>query len=338
MNLTEKFNLIKRNTEEIITEEELKKLLEEKKRPSAYIGYAPTGLLHTGHLIPILKIGDFLKAGFKFKFLIADLHAHLDDQKTPWGLLNARSIYYQEMVDVALRALKIDISSLMFVRGSDFQTAKDYTIDVLRMSTLVTVTRATRAASEICRMKDPKVSTLIYPIMQSLDEQYLDVDVQYGGVDQRHCLALAREYLPKLGYKSRVEIMSPLLPGLTGSKMSASDEKSKIDLLDSKKDVEMKINSAYCKEGELKDNGVVAFVEYFLFPFKGKFKVERSKKFGGDVEYDNFNELKKDFINKSLHPMDLKQAVARELNEVLEPIRKKFEKRKDLLKEAYPEK
>ncbi len=331
-----RLELIKRNIQEIIIEKELKKLLEEKKYPSAYVGYAPTGKLHIGHLIPLLKIADFLEVGFKFKFLIANLHAHLDDQKTPWSLLDARSIYYQEMVQAVLDALKIDSTRLMFIRGSDFQTKRDYALDMLRLSALVTSTRATRAASEVCRMKDPKVSTLIYPIMQALDEQYLDVDVQYGGQDQRHIMAFAREYLPKLGYKARIEIMSPLLPGLTGAKMSASDEKSKIDLLDSKEDVEKKVNSAYCVSGELKDNGVMAFVEYFLFPFKNKLRIERPKKFGGNIIYDNFNELKKDFIAGKLHPADLKKTVAKELNNILEPIRKKFEKRKSLLKEAYP--
>ena len=85
-------------------------------------------------MIPLLKIGDFLQAGFKFKFLIANLHAHLDDQKSPWSLLNARSVYYQEIIQSVLDALKIDSTRLMFTRGSDFQTKKDYSLDVLRIS------------------------------------------------------------------------------------------------------------------------------------------------------------------------------------------------------------
>jgi len=127
-----------------------------------------------------------------------------------------------------------------------------------------------------------------------------------------------------------------LLPGLTGKKMSASDQSSKIDLLDSKKEVEDKIKKAYCKEGEKKDNGVLAFCEYFIFPYKGKMKVERPEKFGGNIEYLKYEDLEKDFIKKKLHPMDLKQSVAKEINDVLEPIRKVFEKKKNLIKEAYP--
>ena len=146
---------------------------------------------------------------------------------------------------------------------------------------------------------------------------------------------MAREYLPKLGYKPRVEVMTSLLPGLTGGKMSASDVKNKIDLLDSEKEIERKINSAYCKEGEINDNGVLAFCEYFLFPYKGKLKIERDKKFGGNVNYESYKELETDFVKKKLHPMDLKKSASRELNQTLEPVRKKFEKKEKLLREAY---
>jgi len=337
MNVKERFDLIKRNTQEIITESELKKLLEEKKHPTAYLGYAPTGRLHVGNLVSLLKVGDFLKAGFKFKLLIANLHAHLDDQKSPWSLLNARSVYYQEMIQGVLDAFKVDTTRLMFVRGSDFQTNKDFTLDMLRMSALTTLSRTRRAASEVVRFgKEPKMGGFFYPLMQIQDVVALEADVAYGGIDQRGIYMLGRELLPQIGHDKPVCVFNPLLPGLSGGKMSASDVKSKIDLLDSRKNVERKINSAFCVAGSLKDNGVMSFVENFLLPFNNKLKIERSKKFGGDKEYKEFSKLKKDFVSKKLHPADLKSTVSRELNKVLNPVRKKFDNRKSLLKEAYP--
>ena len=70
---------------------------------------------------------------------------------------------------------------------------------------------------------------------------------------------------------------------------------------------------------------------------KKKFVVERPDKFGGNVEYDNYEDIEKDFVAKKLHPMDLKQAVAREINVLLDPIRKKFDKLKKLSDDAYKE-
>ena len=65
MNSKTRFDLIKRNTQEIIKEEELTKLLKEKKHPKGYIGLATTGKIHIGYFIPMIKVGDFLKADFK---------------------------------------------------------------------------------------------------------------------------------------------------------------------------------------------------------------------------------------------------------------------------------
>ena len=85
MDFKEKLKLIKRDTEEIITDEELAELIEKKKRPISYCGIAPTGPPHIGYYRAIAKQIDLIKAGFKHKVLIADLHAYLDDRKAPWG-------------------------------------------------------------------------------------------------------------------------------------------------------------------------------------------------------------------------------------------------------------
>ena len=73
--------LVLRNLEEIVTEEELAALLQSKERPRVYIGYAPTGEMHIGHYTTIMKLADFLNAGMDVTVLIADLIAHLDDEK-----------------------------------------------------------------------------------------------------------------------------------------------------------------------------------------------------------------------------------------------------------------
>ncbi len=59
------------------------------------------------------------------------------------------------------------------------------------------------------------------------------MDVQFGGVDQRKIFTFAEKYMPALGYRKRVHLMNPMVPGLTqGGKMSSSEEAGKIDLLD----------------------------------------------------------------------------------------------------------
>ena len=337
MDINEKLRLIKRNTEEIVTEDELKKLLKKKKKPSVYLGWSITGKTHIGYYVPVIKLADFLKAGFKVKLLLADMHGALDN--CPWDVLSKRYEYYARTIPLMFKSIGADIKNFEIVKGSDFQLKKDYCFDILKMSTFVSINDCRRAASEVVKFgANPKLSGLIYPIMQSLDEVYLGVDIQYGGVDQRKILMFARENLPKVGYERHIEIMTPLLPGLGGGKMSASDEKSKVDLLDSEKVVYDKFGKAFCPAGEIEDNGVLSFIKHVLFVLKEdkgeEFVVERDEKFGGNISYKNYNDLEKDFVNKKLHPFDLKKAVARDVNNLLDVVRKGFGDKK-LIKEAY---
>jgi len=337
MDLKKRLELIKRNTEEIIGEEELKKLLKEKKKPVAYIGTATTGRPHIGYFLWALKVADLIKAGFHVKILLADLHAALDN--VSWHVLEHRYDYYKKITPELIKAIGVNIKELEIIRGSDFQLKPEYMYDVLRMSSFVSVHDAKKASSDVVKEVDnPKLSGLIYPVMQAIDEQYLKVDVQLGGTDQRKIMVFARENLPKIGYNARIEIMFPLIPGLVGDKMSASDESSKIDLLDDDETVIKKINKAYCMEGE-PSNGIMAFLKYVIMVIKQdkneKFIIEREKKYGGNVSYGSYKDIEIDFVNKKLHPQDLKNAVAREINNLL----KKFDRNKlnKLAQKAYNE-
>lgn len=335
LNIEQRFELIKRNTQEIVTEEELKKLLKEKKHPVVYWGTAVTGKPSLAYFFPLLKLSDFSKAGFKVKILLADLHGALDG--TPWSVLENRYDYYEEAITQILKALGTDLKKIEFVQGSEFQLKPEYSYDVLKIASMASVHDCKKAASEVVKIVDnPLLGGLVYPIMQALDEQYLNVDIQFGGVDQRKILMFAREYLPKAGYDRRVEVMNPMIQGLIGKKMSSSDPKSKIDLTDDEKIIKDKINSAYCLEGD-SNCGIMEFLKYVIMTIKSdnkeKFLVERPEKFGGNVSYSDYSEIEKDFKEKKLHPMDLKQAMIKEIVKLLNKIDKK--KLDELAKKAY---
>lgn len=336
MDIEEKYLLVTRNLQEILTEKELREVLK-KKNPSVYWGTMPTGSPHIAYFLPMLKIADFLKAGFKVKILISDLHAALDG--VSWEILDKRQKYYETLFPEVLKAIGVNAKNLEFVKGSKIQFDKDYFNDLLKLSTITSQRDANKASSEVVKQSDnPKVAGLLYPLMQAIDEEYLKVDIQFGGLDQRKILVYAREYLPKLGYKSRVELMNPIIPGLIGKKMSSSIEGSKIDMLDDEETVKKKIKGAECQEGN-PDNGLMQFTKYVILPIKQDknkaFKVERPEKFGGNLEYESYEKLEKDFIDKKLHPLDLKNALAKEINSLLEPIRKNKSKLQRLYKEAY---
>ena len=336
MSVEERFELITRNLQEVISADELKELLKSKKEISLYWGTMPTGSISIAYFFPMLKIADFLNAGLNVKILNADLHAALAG--VPWEILEKRYKYYEHAIILLLKTIGVDLKKLEFVKGSSFQLDKKYTNDLLRLSTITTINEAKHAASEVVKLGDnPKLAGMIYPLMQALDEEYLDVDAQFGGMDQRKIMVYAREYLPKIGYERRIELINPIIRGLVGEKMSSSIEATKVDLLNDEETVKKKVNGAECVLGD-PNNGLMALLKYFIFVLKHdkkeKFVIERDKKFGGNKSYSSYDSLEKDFITKKLHPLDLKNAVAKEINKILETFRKDKEIHK-LHEEAY---
>jgi tyrosyl-tRNA synthetase len=341
MDTDERLELATRNTAEVVEESELETLFAEGD-PSVYIGYAPTGEMHIGHFTTMRKLADFLGAGMDVTVLIADLHAHLDDNKSPFDLLEARSDYYEETIKEMIDAAGADADQISFVRGSDFELDPDYTLELLRMAAETTLSRAQRAGSEVVRESDsPRLGGLLYPLMQTLDVDALDADVAYGGIDQRGIYMLSRDILSDHGGEAPVCVFAPLLSGLSGGKMSASDESSKVNLNDSPEAVVEKIEAAYCPAGEREDNGVLEYLEYLVFPIldeRGEeLVVERPEEYGGNLTYETYDDLEADFLSGELHPADLKPAAGEAISEVIAPIRERLNDQPELLREAYPE-
>ena len=119
--------------------------------------------------------------------------------------------------------------------------------------------------------------------------------------------------------------------------MSKSKPSSAIFIHDSEDEIKNKIKKAYCPEKTVEGNPVIEYAEYLVLRDK-KLKIERPEKFGGDVEFETAEELKKTYKEGKLHPMDLKAAVTIEVNKMLDTVRKHFKGKEKLIKQAYPEK
>lgn len=311
MSPEESIALIKSNLAEVLNPELIDDVVLNQKRPlKVYWGTATTGKPHCAYFVPMMKIAELLKAGCHIKILLADLHGYLDNMKAPFELVEFRAKYYAKMVKALLRAVGVDISRLEFVQGSSYQLSKEYTMDRFKLEGMTKIGAAQKAGAEVVKQdKDPFLGGLVYPLMQALDEQYLDVDCQFGGVDQRKIFTFAMENLPKLNYKVRAHLMNSMIPGLgAGGKMSASDPDSKIDLLESPDIVEKKLRKAICVPKEVEGNGVIAFVEHVIMRAIA-LKVDRESNFvvqRKDQEplvYETAAKLKEDYAADIVSPL-----------------------------------
>ncbi|KIV90036.1 tyrosine-tRNA ligase [Exophiala mesophila] len=345
----EKLALIKDQLQEVLHGDILEQVILKEQRPLViYWGTATTGRPHCGYFVPMMKIAHFLRAGCRVKILLADIHGFLDNLKAPIELVKFRAEYYKFIIQALLKTVGVSLEKLEFVLGSSYQLSAEYTMDLFRLSSVVTEHDAKKAGAEVVKQVDNAfLSGLLYPLMQALDEQHLGVDAQFGGVDQRKIFALAQETLPKVGYKERAHLMNPMVPGLAGGKMSASDPDSKIDILDTAEAVRKKLRKAYAAAGETEGNGIISFVEYVLLPIsslrdpegKGTFTCNRREGEGEPLVYHDIETLKADYRSDKLTPQLLKSGASDALVALLAPIQEEFQASQewqDIEKKAYP--
>ncbi len=318
------YELISRNAEELVTEAEVRELAENPEGKRAYVGYEPSGVLHIGHMLTANKLIDLQDAGFEVVILLADVHAYLNDKGS-----------FEEIRETAERmkeqfiAYGLDEENTEFRFGSEFQMDDDYVLDLHSLELETTLNRASRAMSEIQSGDSTKVSQAVYPLMQSLDIDYLDLDLAIGGMEQRKVHMLARDTLPSIGYESPTCLHTPLIAELSSGEGKMSSSKGvTISMEDSTEDIEEKVNGAFCPptrdpDGDL-ENPVLQIFEYHVFPRFENVVVERPDKYGGNLEYDDYESLEDDLESGELHPADAKGALASYLDELIEPGREKL--------------
>jgi len=320
---------ITRNTVEVITEAEVAALAEDPAGRRAYVGYEPSGVLHLGHMLTANKLIDLQSVGFDVVVLLADVHAFLNGKGT-----------FEEIRETAERmreqflAFGLDESSTEFVYGSSYQLDEDYVLDLHALELGTTLNRAQRAMAEIQGGDVPKVSHVVYPLMQALDIHALDLDLAVGGIDQRKVHVLAREELPALGYDAPTALHTPILADLdTGVGKMSSSEGTTISMEDSTESIREKVNAAYCPptrtpppddDGNERENPVLQLFQYHVFPRFERVVVERPAKYGGDVTFEDDAALEAALEAGDLHPADAKAALAEALDELIAPGRAKL--------------
>ena len=341
MNTQDRLDLINQVGEEVVSQEELKTLLESGEELIAYDGFEPSGQIHIAQgLLRAINVNKMIKAGVKFKMWIADWHALTNNKMG--GDLNKLKTVAKYFIEV-WKASGMDLKHVEFLWASDMVKDSDYWQLVIRVGMTNKLARFIRTAEFMGREESTEKLTaaqIMYPCMQIADIFKLGAKITQLGMDQRKVNMLAREIGPQLGYWKPVVISHHMLMGLgkppsvqadrttrtVENKMSKSNPDNAIFMTDTKEDIVRKINKAYCPEGQVEENPVLEYCKYILFESFPEIVIERPEKFGGRVVLNSFQDLVKIYSDKKLHPQDLKQAVIIYLDKLLQPVRDHFEK------------
>lgn len=339
MDVESKLALIKQVGEEIITEEELRQLLNTKEHPTAYDGFEPSGIdIHIAQgILRAININKMTKAGCKFKMLVADWHAWANNKLG--GNLDDIQTAGKYLIEV-WRHCGMDLKNVEFVWVSDYVKEPEYWKKVMQVARNSTIKRIIRTG-QIMGRKDAEIqqaSQILYPCMQAADIFQLKADITQLGMDQRKVNVLAREIGPSLGFWKPIVVSHHMLMGLgeppkaqgedriIDLKMSKSRLDTAIFMNDSEEEIKRKISKAYCPAKTIHENPIIEYSKYIVFEKFSTMEIKRPEKFGGDIIIENYNELEKLYADGKIHPMDLKNAVAYYIIEMVKPVRESFHK------------
>ena len=297
LSIDDRMQLIKEVGEEIIDEDDLKALLERKLASGediiAYDGFEPSGNIHIAQgLLRAINVNKLTKAGVKFVFLVADWHAAANEKFG--GDLEIIKKVGEYFIEV-WKACDMDLDNVTFKWASDLVEDPNYWELVLKISMNTTLKRALRTTQIMGRTEsdDLKSSQILYPMMQTADIFYMNVDICQLGMDQRKVNMLAREVAKVFDRSKPVSVHHHMLAGLKEPpaddldtveraikmKMSKSNPDTAIFMLDSEDDIRRKIKNAWCPAGEKADNPVL---EYSPPPFRGRPLYLREIRYYGD--------------------------------------------------------
>src|SRR3989344_3917900 len=288
---TEKFDLIKQVGEEIISEEELKSLIESGDPLIAYDGFEPSGQIHIAQgLLRAININKITKSGAKFKMLVADWQAWANHKLG--GDLEKIQTTGKYFIEV-WKACGMDLENVEFVWASDLVKKDGYWEPVMKIAITKNLPRIIRTVQIMGRKETDSLSAsqILYPLMQATDIFMLGANITQLGMDQRKVNMLAREVADELGYTKPIIVSHHMLIGLLPPdekensedaserairlKMSKSKPDSAIFMTDTKEDIQRKIKNAWCPEGDITENPVLEYCKYIVFGKQNEMIIER---------------------------------------------------------------
>lgn len=286
MDIKKQLALIKKNVQEIISEEELIEKLKKNRPLIIKYGADPTsGDLHLGHTVPLHKLKTFQDLGHFIVFIIGDFTAMVGD---PSGVSQTRPQLTGEEIKenaktYAKQVFKILDSkrTKLFYNSSWFN--KMSFSEVLSLASKYTVARMLERDDFAKRYKDEKpigVHEFLYPLMQGYDSVVIKADVEIGGSDQKFNLLVGRELQREFGQSPQVVITLPLLVGLDGKNKMSKSLNNYVGITEAPSDMFGKIMS-------ISDDAMAKYFEILT-----------------DILPEGFS---------TLHPMEAKKLLAREI-------------------------
>jgi tyrosyl-tRNA synthetase len=299
MTVAEQMAVIKRGAVEILIEKELEEKLEKSLATGVPLkikaGFDPTAPdLHLGHTVLLHKLRQFQQLGHDVHFLIGDFTGMIGD---PTGKSETRKALTREDVLRNAETYKeqvfkiLDPAKTRVVFNSSWLSAMSAG-DMIQLAAKYTVARMLERddfGKRYANQMPISIHEFLYPLIQGYDSVALQADVELGGTDQKFNLLVGRELQRESGQRPQSVITMPLLEGLDGVNKMSKSLGNYIGISEPADEIFGKIMS-------ISDELMLRYYELL-----------------SDMTLAALEQLKRGLKDKSVHPMDAKKQLGREI-------------------------
>lgn len=295
MDFEKQFEIIKRNTVDLITDDDLKERLKSKKTLRVKLGVDPSRPdLHLGHAVVLKKLREFQDLGHQVVLIIGDFTARIGD---PSGRSKTRPMLTKEEVEKNAESYKKQAFKILDPEKTEIRYNGEWLdkmsfYDVIKLSSNYTVARMLERddfAKRLANNEPISVSEFMYPLAQAYDSVMVEADVEIGGTDQLFNLLVGRKIQEAYGQKPQVVLTMPIIEGTDGSLKMSKSYDNYIAFEDEPFDM-------YGKVMSIPDTLILKYM-----------------RLATDIPEEKILEYEEKMKNNSINPRDIKMVLAHEI-------------------------
>ena len=244
-----KIDAIKRNTVEIIPEQELIELLKSGKKLRVKLGIDPTAPdIHLGLAVVLRKLREFQDLGHQAILIVGDFTAKIGD---PSGRSKIRPQLTDAEIKENMESYKPQIFKILKEEQTEFRYNSEWlgelsSEDIIKLASKFTVAQVIERDDISKRLKKNEpiaLHELLYALFQGYDSVAVNADIELGGTDQKFNLLFGRELQKAFGQEPQIAVMMPLLEGLDGVHKMSKSYGNYVGITDSPKEMFGKLMS-----------------------------------------------------------------------------------------------
>lgn len=216
--------VLSRGVEQIYPDKQSLRTALESRKLRIYCGFDPTGkTLHLGHVVNLLKLRAFHQLGHDVFVVIGSFTARIGDPDKAETRTKLTSDQVKENMADYIRQIRLffpEVDDAHIKYNSEWLDKMDLSemLEYLSYFTHAQIIERDLFQERLKKGSALAMSELMYPILQAIDSDKLNIDLELGGADQTFNMLIGKELMRKKNNKEKFVLTNRLLVNEKGEK------------------------------------------------------------------------------------------------------------------------